>query len=82
MGKDGGSGHPLNRQILSQRTAEKDEQVLFHRVLHPVTLVMSVQPVYLVALVPIPEAAVQQRHSLRIHPLIIHGATIIHRKHR
>ena len=58
------AGEPLYLQVLGQRFAEEDEEVLLHGVFHAVPFVVLVQLFYLLALVPVSETVFQQGERL------------------
>mgnify|MGYP000370403334 CR=1 FL=1 len=64
LGQYDAGREPFYLQVLGQRFAEEDEEVLLYGVFHAVPFVVLVQLFYLLALVPVSETAFQQGEGL------------------
>ena len=78
LGQYDAGREPLCLQVLGQRFAEEDEEVLLHGVFHAVPFVVLVQLFYLLALVPVSESAFQQGERLGVDTGMVHRGVVVY----
>ena len=78
LGQYDAGREPLYLQVLGQRFAEEDEEVLLHGVFHAVPFVVLVQLFYLLALVPVSETVFQQGERLGVDAGMVHRGVVVY----
>ncbi len=78
LGQYDAGREPFYLQVLGQRFAEEDEEVLLHGVFHAVPFVVLVQLFYLLALVPVSETVFQQGERLGVDAGMVHRGVVVY----